>query len=184
MRRAKNINNLTDKQVLFCKEFIIDMNGKQAAIRAGYTPNSAEQHASRLLSNGKVQSYIAILKDKRSERTQITADMVLTELAKIGFSDLSQFVDENYQLKPLSEIEGKSAAIASLSVNESYTEYGTHKTVNFKLHDKLSALEKIAKHIGFFEKDNEQLKTTNVNDTVIKVYNTGVPLSKNESDIE
>lgn len=55
---------LTDKQKRFCEEYLIDLNATQAAIRAGYSPKTAEQTASRLLRNVKVQEYIA--KDKKS----------------------------------------------------------------------------------------------------------------------
>lgn len=55
---------LTDKQKRFCDEYLIDLNATQAAIRAGYSPKTAEQTASRLLRNVKVQEYIA--KDKKS----------------------------------------------------------------------------------------------------------------------
>ena len=46
----KNEQGLTKKQRLLCREYMIDMNGKLAAIRAGYSPKTAEQQASRLLS--------------------------------------------------------------------------------------------------------------------------------------
>lgn len=55
---------LTPKQKRFCEEYLIDLNATQAAIRAGYSPKTAEQTASRLLRNVKVQEYIA--KDKKS----------------------------------------------------------------------------------------------------------------------
>ena len=50
---------LTDKQKRFCEEYLIDLNATQAAIRAGYSPKTAEQTASRLLRNVNVQEYIA-----------------------------------------------------------------------------------------------------------------------------
>lgn len=68
---------LAAKQKLFVQEFLIDANGKQAAIRAGYSPKTAEQQASRLLSNVKVQEAISAAQSKRAARTEITADMVL-----------------------------------------------------------------------------------------------------------
>ncbi len=68
---------LAAKQKLFVQEFLIDANAKQAAIRAGYSPKTAEQQASRLLSNVKVQEAISAAQSKRAARTEITADMVL-----------------------------------------------------------------------------------------------------------
>lgn len=74
---------LTDKQESFCREYIIDFNGKQAAIRAGYAEPSAEVQASRLLSNDKVQLFLSQLKGDRNKRMDVTADYVLEQAIKI-----------------------------------------------------------------------------------------------------
>ena len=68
---------LTPKQQRFVEEYIIDLNGKQAAIRAGYAERSAEVTASRLLSNANVARVINKALAARSQRTEITADYVL-----------------------------------------------------------------------------------------------------------
>lgn len=68
---------LNAQQVRFCQEYVIDLNGKQAAIRAGYSENGAEVQASRLLTNVNVKQYVDQLKKQRAERAQITADYVL-----------------------------------------------------------------------------------------------------------
>ncbi len=76
--RAKNVpNELTDKQQAFCEEYIVDLNGTQAAIRAGYSEDTARQQSSRLLTNVNVGQYIVELKAKRIERLNIDADYVL-----------------------------------------------------------------------------------------------------------
>lgn len=71
---------LTPKQELFVKEYLVDLNGKQAAIRAGYAPASAEVHASRMLSNAKVQEAVQQAMDKRAQKVEITAEYVLTTI--------------------------------------------------------------------------------------------------------
>ena len=71
---------LTPKQELFVKEYLVDLNGKQAAIRAGYAPASAEVHASRMLSNAKVQEMVSEQQGKRAERLEITVDDLVREL--------------------------------------------------------------------------------------------------------
>lgn len=43
---------MTDKQARFCEEYMIDLNATQAAIRAGYSPKTANEQAARLLANG------------------------------------------------------------------------------------------------------------------------------------
>ena len=74
---------LTDKEDMFCHEYIVDLNGTQAAIRAGYSVNSARQIASQLLSKLNIQDRIAELKQERSERIKIDADYVLKQAVKL-----------------------------------------------------------------------------------------------------
>ncbi len=68
---------MTPKQQRFVDEYMIDCNGTQAAIRAGYSPKTADQQASRLLTKVKVAAAIAEAKQKQTERTEIDADYVL-----------------------------------------------------------------------------------------------------------
>lgn len=69
--------DLSPKQRMFCQEYIIDLNQTQAAIRAGYSPKTANEQASRLLANVNIKEYVQSLMDERIERTEITADYVL-----------------------------------------------------------------------------------------------------------
>ena len=68
---------LTPKQELFVKEYLVDLNGKQAAIRAGYSEKTAEVQASRLLSNAKVSQFVAEQSKERAKKVDITAEYVL-----------------------------------------------------------------------------------------------------------
>lgn len=147
---------LTDKQELFCQEYMKDLNGRQAAIRAGYSQDSATEIAYEHLIKPHIQNYIQELKAKRAEKLEISAEKVLAELAKIGFSDLGEYLNEDYSLKALNDIKGKTGVIASIQIDETENDFGKNRTIKYKLWDKLQALEKIARHIGFFEKDNEQ----------------------------
>lgn len=72
---------LNAKQEAFCREYIIDLNATQAAIRAGYSERSANQFAARLMAKDSIQARIAELSADRSARTQITADWVLEQAA-------------------------------------------------------------------------------------------------------
>jgi phage terminase small subunit len=81
---------LRKKQETFCREFMVDLNGKQAAIRAGYSPKTADQQASRLLSNVKVKMEIERLSNQRDERVQLQADDVVRELMSIAFAELKE----------------------------------------------------------------------------------------------
>ncbi|WP_085905834.1 terminase small subunit [Kiloniella majae] len=68
---------LTERQKRFVEEYLIDFNATQAAIRAGYSPNSVKQSASRTLKNPLVQDAIEHAKSVRSQRLQVDADYVL-----------------------------------------------------------------------------------------------------------
>ncbi len=81
---------LTARQSRFVDEYLVDLNAKQAAIRAGYAERSAEVTASRLLSNAKVAAAIQERMSARSERTKITADMVLDRWWEIATADAGE----------------------------------------------------------------------------------------------
>ena len=68
---------LGERQAIFVKEYLIDLNAKQAAIRAGYSAKTAEGQGSRLLRNAQVRLSVEQAQAKRSERLQITSDYVL-----------------------------------------------------------------------------------------------------------
>ena len=126
---------MTDKQKIFCQEYLIDLNATQAAIRAGYSVKTAQEQSSRLLSNVMVQREIERLKAERSRRTGITADRVLQELARIGFVNPMDVID---------------SAIASVKVKIIPTKDGNGIEREVKLHDKVKALELMGKHLGMF----------------------------------
>jgi phage terminase small subunit len=71
---------LTPKQAAFVSEYVKDYNGKQAAIRAGFSQRTAEQQASRLLRNVKVKSALVELQKQAQERNEITVDDIIREL--------------------------------------------------------------------------------------------------------
>ena len=75
---------LTAKQELFCKEYIVDLNAKQAAVRAGYSEKTAQMQGCRLLTNDKVQDKIQNLMTKRSKKVEISSDWVLNKLQSVA----------------------------------------------------------------------------------------------------
>ena len=154
---------LTPKQQAFIGEYMIDMNATASALRAGYSPRSAGKIGFQLLENTRIQEGLQKAMDKRAKRTDITADRVLAEYAKIGFADIKDFLSYNtvktevdfdeennrpiygykqiIDVKPSDEIDGTLVNEVSISRD------GTFK---FKLHDKKGALDMIGKHLGMF----------------------------------
>ncbi len=80
--------DLTQRQSRFVAEYLVDLNASQAAIRAGYSPRTAKVIASQNLTKLNIQAAIAEAQAARAERTKVTADKVVAELALIGFAEL------------------------------------------------------------------------------------------------
>jgi len=94
---------LTDKQEMFCREYLIDLNATQAAIRAGYSENTARKIGSENLTKPDVQNRIAELKANRNEQVNIDAAYVLRRLVEIDQMDVLDIVKDDLSLKPVSE---------------------------------------------------------------------------------
>lgn len=153
-------SKLTEKQKRFCEEYVVDLNATQAAIRAGYSAKTANPIAAQNLAKLSIQQYISELKAKISESTEISAERVLKEYASLGFANASDFYEPNGEAKPINELtKEQSKAISKVVRKVVKTDNGTEiTTFSYQFHDKLKALENVAKHIGFFEKDNDQKK--------------------------
>lgn len=152
------MDKLTYQQEDFCRQFILDLNATQAAIRAGYSKRTATPSASRLLTSVNVQERIRELQAARSLETKVTAERVLLELARMGFSNMKNFINPfDDEVKNIHDLDDNHSACIS-EINDTVTSIDgvTTRKRKIKLYDKTSALEKIARHIGFFEKDNDQ----------------------------
>ena len=150
---------LNAKQARFVEEYLIDLNATQAAIRAGYSEKTAAAVGCENLTKPNISAAIEIAKAKRSERTEITQDMVLREFAKIGFADIRKAVawgsapeptgnPDDDRIYPVELIASEmmdddtAAAISEVSL--------TAQGVKIKMYDKKGALDSIAKHLGMF----------------------------------
>ena len=145
---------LTAKQKAFVAEYLIDLNATQATLRAGYVTKNADKVGAQLLGKDWVQAAIQEALQAREKRTLITQDRVLAELGKIGFSDLKDFVEfgpDGVSLKQDADVDGAVVA----EVSETATQLGSSKKI--KLHDKMKALELIARHLGML---NDKLAIT------------------------
>ena len=142
------LKGLTPKQSRFVEEYLIDMNATQAAIRAGYSAKTANEQAARLLANVSISDAVRLAMQSRSERTNITADRVLQEFARIGFSDMRRFTTwgpSGVSLIASSTLDPDDARCVA-EVSQTVTEVGG--ALRFKLHDKVAALTQMAKHLG------------------------------------
>lgn len=145
---------LTDKQERFCQEYLIDLNATQAAVRAGYSEKTANEQGSQNLVKLSIQNRISELKKERSKRTEIEADRVLKELARVAFADPRKLYDEDGRLKDVCELDDDTAAIVS-GVDMQTTTFGKDKdkeveTKKVKMWDKMRALELAGKHLVLY----------------------------------
>ena len=139
---------MTDKQSAFCQEYLIDLNATQAAIRAGYSAQTAQEQGARLLSNVMVSREIDRLKAERSRRTGITADRVLQELARIAFVNPIDVI--NPATGDIHADVCQDDAVAIASVKRKSTPAGSRE-FEIRLQDKVRALELLGKHLGLFD---------------------------------
>ena len=141
---------LTAKQLQFVDEYLVDLNGTQAAIRAGYGAKSAKVTASRTLTNANVVAELQKRMAERAKNLKVSQDRVIEELARVGFSNMRDFVEwgqKGVKLKECGDLDDDQARCVA-EVSETITEHGGH--IRFKLHDKIAALDKLARHLGLY----------------------------------
>lgn len=140
---------MNDREKRFCTEYMVDMDAKAAAIRAGFKPTTARNAAAWIHpdhpTKPQVREEIDRLIEKRARRTEITADRVLQELARIAFVNITDVVTPQGGLRPDVDRDD-SAAVSGVKIK--YTAEGTEREV--KLHDKGFALRLLGMHLGMF----------------------------------
>jgi phage terminase small subunit len=152
---------ISDRQKRFCREYLIDYNATQAAIRAGYKENSARQHASRMLSNDDIRAFIMGLQDRQTRRLEVSADRVIMELSHVAFSDPADFYDKSGALLDIHLVpEDARKSLAGVEVYEEFMGAGDdrHKigeTKKVKRWDKVRALEILGKHLKLWTERHE-----------------------------
>lgn len=165
---------LTPKQQSFVDEYLVDLNAKQAAVRAGYSRKTAEVQGSRLLRNAQVRKAVNEGKKERSERTRTTADEILLELRKIALADIAEAFDDEGRLRPLREIPAEvRKAISGVEVSQEFEGSGRNRyhsgdLMKVKFWEKTKALELLGKHLRLFT-DRVQVDT-NVSIRVVDPY--------------
>lgn len=140
---------LTDKQDMFCREYLIDLNATQAAIRAGYSVKTANRTAHENLSKPDIQSRIAELKTQRNDLVGINATYVLNRLVEIDQMDVLDILTSTGELKPVSHWPKVwRTTLSGLEVMEMASEGNTAALLKkIKWPDKVKNLELLGKHV-------------------------------------
>lgn len=156
---------LTPKQELFVKEYLVDLNAKRAAIRAGYSERNADKIGSQLLDNSRVRDAINAAKEQRAEKVEVSAERVIKEIMRMAFYDPAdimlpvakeavEFVDDVqisdgriYGLRGPGDIRMLKEDVRRAIVGWSWDRNGNFVV---KLADKAKALDQLARHLALY----------------------------------
>lgn len=147
------MSKLTDKQEMFCREYLIDLNATQAAIRAGYSEKTAKETAYENLTKPHIANRIAELKSERVKETKVDANYVLNRLVEIDQMDVLDILADDGSIKPVSEwpkvwrtyMSGIDIAELWEGRGEDREQIGLLKKIKWP--DKVKNLELIGKHV-------------------------------------
>lgn len=174
--------DLTEKQRLFCHYYIeLNFNGTQAAIRAGYSEDTAQEIASQNLSKLIIKDYIDRLKSDLGLRLGISREMIAREWAKIAFQDVRQIINDSGEVANIKDLSDNVAgAISGLEVT---TDLIGNNTVKVKTWSKEAGLNALTKMLGYNEPD--KLDVSGINPIInIIVSPSPVPLAEGEDSIK
>lgn len=135
-------------------------NATQAAKDAKYSEKTARTKGSQLLTVIDIKGRLDWLSREVAEKCGVTAERVVAELAKIGFSNLKNYVDDDNAIRSITTLPDEvTAAVKSIQTSirhDSGESDGYTEKVKIDLHDKKGALVDLGRHLGIFEKDNSQ----------------------------
>lgn len=154
---------LNPKQRRFVQEYLIDLNAKQAAIRAGYSVRSAKQQGSRLLTYPAVAQAVALGQAEAAERARLTLDDVIAELSLLAFANMRDYMQPGADGDPYLDFSkltrAQAAALTEVTVEDFMSGRGKAarevRRIKFKLADKRAALVDLGKHLGGFKERHE-----------------------------
>ena len=153
------ISKLSYKQKRFVEEYIVDLNAKQAAIRAGYSVRTAEKQGWQMMQHAGIRTAIEKYQKNISKKTEITIENILQEYAKIAFTDLTEIIRFEKGLMSVEDFDKlddkqkacikkfKCKTMERLNANGELVE---SDWVEIELHDKQHALDMLGKHLGMF----------------------------------
>lgn len=139
--KPKNDGELNEKQLLFVKEYLVDLNGTAAAIRAGYSEKTARSTASQLLAKLNIQKALLEAMKKRANKVELNADYVLQSLIELSERCMQRkpVMDFNYETKQLEQrteiVDGQVVGVWQ------FDSQGANK-----------ALRSLGDHLGLFKK--------------------------------
>ena len=182
---------LTPQQEKFAQE-VASGKSQAEAYRESYkagkmAAKTIHENASRLAANSKVSARIDELRQAASEMATISTARVLKEIARIALFDPRKLFLADGTPRPITDLDDDTAAaLAGLDVSEEFSGSGEERkfvgyTKKYKIADKNAALEKLARHLGLYEKDNKQ-KTNPLTELIKSISGTSLPVVKSVSE--
>lgn len=155
---------LTPKEELFCQHYIKLLNKTKAAIKAGYSKRCAKEIGYENFTKPHIKYRIAQIQEEIREELGIDSHSVISELAALTYWTIKDFVKEGNVIKDISRMnKTKLKPVTGIKVKETFTTIGgvTTKevTTEIKMVDKRAAVIDLGRHLGIFEKDNNQRAT-------------------------
>lgn len=160
---------LTDKQEMFCREYLLDLNATQAAIRAGYSEKTARFIGTENLSKPNIADRVSNLKAERIKDTKIDASYVLKRLVEIDQMDVADILNEDGSVKSISEWPKVwRQYISGIDLADMFEGHGEDREMvgilkKIKWPDKVKNLDMIGRHVdvGAWEKDTAPVVVSN-----------------------
>lgn len=154
-RKSTQYKPLTAMQEAYCQSYIkTPENQSQAAIDAGFSPNTAAVKASVMMRDERIQKRIAELMEERNKRNRVSADYVLMRLVEIDQMDVIDILDDEGGLKPISQWPKVwRTSLSAMDINRirmagKDDEDDIESTLQkIKWPDKVKNLELIGKHV-------------------------------------
>lgn len=200
-RKLDPVTRLTELQEEFCQQYLIDLKGKAAALRAGYSKKTAAVKAHLMLKDEKIQDRIADIKRQRMRRIGLSQDDVLRSWYEMGTFDIRELYHEDGRMKQPHELSAVAAQVVSgmkvkqsrvRTYREDHEENGEDVTdvtvqinevVEYKMYDKHTALTNMAKHLGMLSDNGVEDLAKAFQELIGGLAPTMGPESAREKDI-
>lgn len=155
---GRDATKLTAKEERFCREWLTDMNDTQAAIRTGYSKKTSGAIGHELLKKPKIRVEIDRLRHAALMRADLTLDNLINEMKHFGFYSIKDFIEDSNTIADLSLMTRETLKpVVGIKTTTKYDDEGRmEKTVELKFVDKRAAVVDLIRHLGGFEKDNQQ----------------------------
>ena len=156
---------MTAKQVKFCQEYLIDLNATQAAIRAGYSEDTAGVIGYENLKKPYIEAYIGELQEEAANSLKITKEKVLQGLKMLSFYDPRKFFGTDGNLLPIEDLDEETAfALSAFEVSEDFVSINGVRTISgytkkIKMSDRKGALDLLNKMLGYYAPEKSEVKT-------------------------